>query len=425
MTTTTPDAEPPRITFELVTLFPEMFDGLLATTVIGKAIAAGHRRGSPHEPARLRPRQLPPGRRHALRRRPGHDHARRADRGRAGRDRGGARPLAPHPADAARAALRPGGARARWRRAPRITLVCGRYEGIDERVASLVDEQLCIGDFVLAGGELAAAVVLEATARLVPGVLGCGLSAGDESFSAGRLEYPQWTRPADWNGQAVAAGAAVGRPRGDRALAPPRVAAADAGAAAPTCSRPTRSRDEERRAAGDRGAERRLTPTARHLTRGPGRLGIRAFHGPASASEGDREQLSAHRCARPPLRRQRSRSHADQGRRQGARADLRGRRDRPAPRRIARLVHGPQGLLRRRRRAHLPAAHVAHREDRGLSQGRGPARAPQLPARAAGQGRPHQGREERRRRRRAGRERRCRGRRRRRRAADAATEAAS
>jgi len=80
--------------------------------------------------------------------------------------------------------------------------VCGRYEGVDERVASLVDDQLCIGDFVLAGGELAAAVVLEATARLVPGVLGCGLSAGDESFTGGRLEYPQWTRPADWKGQA-------------------------------------------------------------------------------------------------------------------------------------------------------------------------------------------------------------------------------
>jgi len=85
---------------------------------------------------------------------------------------------------------------------PRLTLVCGRYEGVDERVGALVDDQICLGDFVLAGGELAAAVVLEATARLVPGVLGCGLSAGDESFSAGRLEYPQWTRPADWNGQA-------------------------------------------------------------------------------------------------------------------------------------------------------------------------------------------------------------------------------
>jgi len=83
--------------------------------------------------------------------------------------------------------------------------VCGRYEGTDERVAALVDDQLSIGDFVLAGGELAAAAVLEATARHVPGVLGCGLSAHDESFSAGRLEYPQWTRPAVWNGQAVPA----------------------------------------------------------------------------------------------------------------------------------------------------------------------------------------------------------------------------
>jgi len=86
---------------------------------------------------------------------------------------------------------------------PRLTLICGRYEGMDERVSGLVDEELRLGDFVLAGGELAAAAVLEATARLVPGVLGCGLSADEESFSAGRLEHPQWTRPAVWNGQAV------------------------------------------------------------------------------------------------------------------------------------------------------------------------------------------------------------------------------
>ena len=105
---------------------------------------------------------------------------------------------------------------------PRVTLVCGRYEGVDERVSSLVDDELRIGDFVLAGGELAAAVVLEATARLVPGVLGCGLSADDESFSAGRLEYPQWTRPAVWNGQAVPEVLAVGRPPGHRPLAPAR-----------------------------------------------------------------------------------------------------------------------------------------------------------------------------------------------------------
>jgi tRNA (guanine37-N1)-methyltransferase len=87
---------------------------------------------------------------------------------------------------------------------PRLTLVCGRYEGVDERVgAHVCHEQLSVGDFVLAGGELAAAIVVEAVARLVPGVLGCGLSADDESFSAGRLEYPQWTRPPIWNGHAV------------------------------------------------------------------------------------------------------------------------------------------------------------------------------------------------------------------------------
>jgi tRNA (guanine37-N1)-methyltransferase len=74
---------------------------------------------------------------------------------------------------------------------------------VDERVAGLMDEEIRLGDFVLAGGEVAAAAIIEAVARLVPGVLGCGLSADDESFSAGRLEYPQWTRPAVWKGQAV------------------------------------------------------------------------------------------------------------------------------------------------------------------------------------------------------------------------------
>ena len=87
---------------------------------------------------------------------------------------------------------------------PRLVLVCGRYEGFDERVGTvLCDEELSIGDYVLAGGELAAAVIIEAVARLLPGVLGCGLSAADESFSNGRLEYPQWTRPLDFRGHAV------------------------------------------------------------------------------------------------------------------------------------------------------------------------------------------------------------------------------
>jgi tRNA (guanine37-N1)-methyltransferase len=78
-----------------------------------------------------------------------------------------------------------------------FSLLCGRYEGFDQRVVDhLVDGELSIGDYVLAGGEAAAIVVVEAVARLVPGVLGNELSAGDESFTGGLLEYPQYTRPA-------------------------------------------------------------------------------------------------------------------------------------------------------------------------------------------------------------------------------------
>jgi len=196
-----PEADPPRITFELVTLFPEMFDGLLASTVVGKAIGAGivavHR---------TNPRDF------------GIGNYRQVDDTPYGGGPGMIMRIEPIAAalDAIAAArgpshrilLTPRGrhfdqaaARALAAR-PRVTLICGRYEGVDERVASLVDDQICLGDFVLAGGELAAAAVLETTARLVPGVLDCGLSAGDESFSAGRLEYPQWTRPAEWSGQA-------------------------------------------------------------------------------------------------------------------------------------------------------------------------------------------------------------------------------
>jgi tRNA (guanine37-N1)-methyltransferase len=85
-----------------------------------------------------------------------------------------------------------------------FSLLCGRYEGVDERVAEhLVDGELSVGDYVLAGGEAAAIVVLEAVARLVPGVMGNLLSADDESFSEGLLEYPQYTRPADFRGWPV------------------------------------------------------------------------------------------------------------------------------------------------------------------------------------------------------------------------------
>jgi len=86
---------------------------------------------------------------------------------------------------------------------PAVALVCGRYEGVDERVRDYVDEELSIGDYVVSGGEIAAVVVIDAVARMVPGVLGCADSAADESFQDGLLEYPQYTRPAEFRGTRV------------------------------------------------------------------------------------------------------------------------------------------------------------------------------------------------------------------------------
>jgi len=85
-----------------------------------------------------------------------------------------------------------------------FSLLCGRYEGVDQRVVDhLVDGELSIGDYVLAGGEAAAIVVVEAVSRLLPGVLGNEASVAEESFTRGLLEYPQYTRPADFRGWPV------------------------------------------------------------------------------------------------------------------------------------------------------------------------------------------------------------------------------
>ncbi|MHB1162659.1 MAG: tRNA (guanosine(37)-N1)-methyltransferase TrmD, partial [Chloroflexota bacterium] len=87
---------------------------------------------------------------------------------------------------------------------PRLVLLCGHYEGVDERVRQrLVDDELSIGDYVLTGGELAAMVVCDAVSRLIPGVLGAGESTAEESFAAGLLEYPHYTRPAEFRGLRV------------------------------------------------------------------------------------------------------------------------------------------------------------------------------------------------------------------------------
>jgi len=89
-------------------------------------------------------------------------------------------------------------------REPRLILVCGHYEGVDERVREhLVDDEISIGDYVLSGGELPALVVIEAVARRLPGVLGSETSLAEESHAQGLLEYPQYTRPAEFRSWTV------------------------------------------------------------------------------------------------------------------------------------------------------------------------------------------------------------------------------
>jgi len=88
-------------------------------------------------------------------------------------------------------------------RSPGLMLIAGRYEGIDERVRSLVDQEISVGDYVLSGGEIPAMTVIEAVGRLIPGVLGNPESLDEESFADGTLEYPQYTRPEEFRGMRV------------------------------------------------------------------------------------------------------------------------------------------------------------------------------------------------------------------------------
>ncbi|MBA2529529.1 MAG: tRNA (guanosine(37)-N1)-methyltransferase TrmD [Euzebyales bacterium] len=117
---------------------------------------------------------------------------------------------------------------------PALLLLCGRYEGIDERVhTALASDEVSVGDYVLAGGEVAACVLTEAVTRLLPGVMGNDASAADESFAGGLLEYPQYTRPACYRGMEVPAvlssgdHGAVARWRREQALARTRAVRPD------------------------------------------------------------------------------------------------------------------------------------------------------------------------------------------------------
>ena len=191
-----------RPSFDVITLFPEMMAAACAAGVIGKAIDAGtlavrthqlrdYTGGSPH-PVDDHPYGGGPGM--VMRPEPvylavddvssKHPPSRKIL-------------LTPHGRPLDQSAVR------RLARERGILMFCGRYEGVDERVRTLFDEELSIGDYVLTGGELAALVVIDAVGRLVPGVLGCAESPKTESFTEGLLEYPQYTRPEKFRSMCV------------------------------------------------------------------------------------------------------------------------------------------------------------------------------------------------------------------------------
>jgi tRNA (guanine37-N1)-methyltransferase len=200
------DAVRPRLAVEVVTLFPEALRAQLAVGVVGRAIERGIARVGTEDP-----------RRYAA------DVHRTVD----DRPYGGGpgmvmkvEPLATAvaaaaarlPAGSPRIYLSAQGRRFDQREARRLAglpgflLLAGRYEGVDERLLEeAIDEELSIGDYVLSGGELAALVVIDATLRLLPGVLGDAESAEQESFGAGRglLDWPHYTRPEEWRGRRV------------------------------------------------------------------------------------------------------------------------------------------------------------------------------------------------------------------------------
>ncbi len=213
--------------FDVITLFPELFGPFLEQAMVGIARRAGQVEVGIHD---LRDWAL--------------DRHRSADDAPYGGGPGMLMKAEPLVAAIEAVAQRPGRARARVillspqgerltqphlhaiAQAEHVVLVCGRYEGVDQRVIELaVDEELSVGDYVLSGGEVPAMLVIEGAVRLVPGVLGNAESARSESFQSGLLEGPQYTRPAEFRGRRVPEvllsgdHAAVERWRRERALA--------------------------------------------------------------------------------------------------------------------------------------------------------------------------------------------------------------
>jgi tRNA (guanine37-N1)-methyltransferase len=187
-----------------LTIFPEMFPGPLGFSLAGKALADGKWALST-----IDIRDFATDKHHSVDDTPaggGAGMVMRADIAAAAIDAA----RASMPADTPTIYLSPRGTpltQARVRelaRGPGVILLCGRFEGVDQRVLDARNvEEVSIGDYVLSGGELAAQVLLDACVRLLPGVAGNEASLAEESFASGLLEYPHYTRPREWEGQAI------------------------------------------------------------------------------------------------------------------------------------------------------------------------------------------------------------------------------
>ena len=186
---------------DILTLFPEMFDGVLSASMLGRAQANG----------------LIDIRVHNIRDYTDNKHKKADDYPFGG---GAGLVMMAQPIYDCMDAVLEGGTARRILMTPRgrtlnqkiakelsqedrLILLCGHYEGVDERVMEIIDDEISVGDYVLTGGELPAMIVVDCVSRLIPGVLGSEDSAADESFSEDLLEYPQYTRPASFRGMDV------------------------------------------------------------------------------------------------------------------------------------------------------------------------------------------------------------------------------